>query len=247
MFDLKHFVIFVLFSVFRNVYTQSQNEVREPNDLSENGIPEKCSDWDTYWINNQINANNVDEVDVKLYYESLCPDCIQFDKEQFNDAVQKLSQYVDFHTYPYGNAKTINENGVIEFECQHGPPECYGNKLHACAIDNLNNITESVAYNSCMMGGENRGSDDAAADRCAASLGIDSTPIKACAKGDRGTELLEYYGEESKKANFSYVPYILINGKENDGSNFMRDICAAFAVSPPPCVEYSVLLLDQML
>nr|XP_034833184.1 GILT-like protein 1 [Maniola hyperantus] len=181
-------------------------------------------------------------VDVKVFYECLCPDCIKLDKEQFSTAVQELNQYVNFHTYPYGNARTIHESGVIKFECQHGPPECYGNKLHACAIDHLNNITEAVVFNACMMGGEDGGSNDAAADRCAAEVGIDTTPIKACAKGDRGTELLEYYGEESKKANFSYVPYILINGKENDGSNLMRDICAEFAVAPPPCVEYTGLL-----
>lgn len=45
------------------------------------------------------------QVDVKLYYECLCPDCMKFDKEQFSVAVEKLSQYVDFKTYPYGNAR----------------------------------------------------------------------------------------------------------------------------------------------
>ncbi|XP_023952750.1 GILT-like protein 2 [Bicyclus anynana] len=243
MLNLKHSILIALFICLSIVYTRSQNYNGVSNDAEENDIlPVQFLDSDTYLVNNQSNADS-DQVEVKLYYESLCPDCIKFDKEQFSVAVQKLNGYVNFHTYPYGNARTIKENGVITFECQHGPPECYGNKLHACVLDNLKNFTEAVTFNSCMMGGENRGSDDAAADRCAASFGFDSTPIKDCAKGDRGTELLEYYGEESQKANFSYVPYILINGKVNDGNNFIKDICEAFAVSPPPCVEYSVKLI----
>ncbi|XP_045772678.1 uncharacterized protein LOC123872442 [Maniola jurtina] len=242
MFYLRSFITFALFSVLSTAEDQSQYEIILLSKfLDENGIPVQISDSDTYWMNNQITATNGDKVDVKLYYESLCPDCIKFDTEQFSTTVQKLNQYVNFHTYPYGNAKTIYKNGEIIFECQHGPPECYGNKLHACAIDHLQNITAAIVFNSCMMGGEGGGSNDAAADRCAAEFGIDSMPIKACAKGDRGTQLLEYYGEESKKANFSYVPYILINGKVNDGSNFMNDVCAAFAVPPPPCVQYTVL------
>lgn len=66
-------------------------------------------------------------------------------------------------------------------------------------------------------------------------MGINSEPIKQCAKSDRGTSLLKYYGDESKKANFKFVPYILINGVENSGDNFKQDVCRAFSKPPPAC------------
>lgn len=59
-----------------------------------------------------------------------------------------------------------NGFGGYEFVSQHGPEETYGNKLHACAIDTLQNITMAVLYNSCLMDDSQagKGSDDAAAD-----------------------------------------------------------------------------------
>lgn len=59
-----------------------------------------------------------------------------------------------------------NGFGGYEFVSQHGPEETYGNKLHACAIDTLQNITMAVLYNSCLMDDwqAGKGSDDAAAD-----------------------------------------------------------------------------------
>lgn len=60
-----------------------------------------------------------------------------------------------------------NGGGNYSFRCQHGPAECYGNKLHACAIDVLENITLAVLYNSCLMDYSHKrtkGSNDATAD-----------------------------------------------------------------------------------
>lgn len=42
-------------------------------------------------------------------------------------------------------------DGKTVINCQHGPDECYGNKLHACAIDIVKNETASEYYNTCMM------------------------------------------------------------------------------------------------
>lgn len=199
---------------------------------------------DTYLMADKIQQYVDEKVDVKVYYESLCPGCRVFDSEILAPTIERLNQYLNINIYPYGKAQTIEKNGKYEFICQHGPEECYGNKLHACAIDVIGNITIAVMYNSCMMDldQKNHGSDDLAADACGNKFDIDSSPIKRCAKGDRGDELLKKYGDESKKANYLFVPYILINGKESSIFAFVLDVCNAFINPPPHCVNafYSV-------
>ncbi|CAK1539929.1 unnamed protein product [Leptosia nina] len=192
--------------------------------------------WGYYHTQNEPAGENVD---VKLFYEAFCPHCRVFDTEQFRPVVERLGQYLDITTYPYGNAQTIEKDGETSFICQNGPDECYGNKLHACALHEILNKTTALIFNACMMefSQEDRGSDDKAADACGKSMNIDSKPIKRCAKGPRGVELLKYYGEESKKVNFKHVPHILINGVQNDGKHFARDVCAALAAVPPECAD----------
>lgn len=47
--------------------------------------------------------------------------------------------------------QTFQVRGHYEFRCQHGPAECYGNKLQACVVDALKNDTQAVLYNSCLL------------------------------------------------------------------------------------------------
>ncbi|XP_063616804.1 gamma-interferon-inducible lysosomal thiol reductase-like, partial [Cydia splendana] len=184
-----------------------------------------------------------DKVDVRLYYECLCPYCIDFYTTALIKTVEKLGPYIDLKTYPYGNAERTEENGKVIIECQHGEEECYGNKLHACAIDILKNTTRSVSYISCMMSGqgENSGSDDNGATRCGKKMGINAKKIIKCAKGKKGEELLEYYGKETDKdvPDREGVPWSLINGKYVNGvgelDKWLATICAALDHPPPQC------------
>ncbi|KOB70758.1 Legumaturain [Operophtera brumata] len=74
---------------------------------------------------------------------------------------------------------------------------------------------------------------------CGTILKIDSAPIKACAKGDLGANLLYAAGQASKQVGFDEVPYVLINGNkcelDNANNAFMKSVCAAFRNPPPPC------------
>ncbi|CAH2102611.1 unnamed protein product [Euphydryas editha] len=233
---MSNLILLILSSFF--IITEAYTVIDVSNVLDDIENEINLSENDLYLLTEKLYGDD-NMVDVKLYYECHCPDCKRFDKNEFGPAVEKLSRYLNIETYPYGNAQTIENNGMLKFKCQHGPAECYGNKLHACAIDYFQNTTTAVLFNICMMGyDEGLGSNDLAADRCALSMSVQSKYIKACARGERGSELLKYYGEESKKANFSYVPYILINGQLSDGTNFLRDVCAQFHVLPPPCRTY---------
>ncbi|CAH2050316.1 unnamed protein product, partial [Iphiclides podalirius] len=214
-----------------NIYIINSNYLTRSEDL----IQTKDLDLDNFL--QEADPDHTEKVSIQLYYETLCPDCIQFVIRKFTPVVQSLSPYLNIQIYPYGKAKTFGRNGRYEFKCQHGPEECYGNKLHACAIDFLQNMTQAVFFNACMLEPRNgkHGSNDKAAEACGTEQNVDATPIKLCAKGDKGSRLLKYYGDESKKANFNYVPYTLINGNIKDGDNFLNDVCAAFKNAPPPC------------
>ncbi|KPI94816.1 Gamma-interferon-inducible lysosomal thiol reductase [Papilio xuthus] len=208
------------------------------NDLNENE-PLQLQVFDLLDYLERIKAaKENDSVLLQVYYECLCPGCRQFYTEKLKPVIEKLGQYINIKTYPYGNARTtIDENGNYKIDCQHGPPECYGNKLHACAINLLQNKTQALLFNACLMTqrGDSRGSDDKAADACGTELNLDASPVKECAKSNKGDELLKYYGDESKKQNFNYVPYILIQGQVNNGQELMKDICSVFTNPPPPC------------
>jgi hypothetical protein len=70
-------------------------------------------------------------------------------------------------------------------------------------------------------------------------LKIDANPIKECAKNDKGINLLKYYGEESRKVNYKYVPYVLINGVEwnqDKEPDFMKTVCKKFISPPLACI-----------
>ncbi|KOB65201.1 Legumaturain, partial [Operophtera brumata] len=62
---------------------------------------------------------------------------------------------------------------------------------------------------------------------CGKLMQIDAEPIKACASGSKGSELLRYYGEETNKAWVFAVPYITVNGVQVSQKNFQRDVCEA--------------------
>ena len=98
----------------------------------------------------QLVASSQDKVQVGLYAESLCGDCVAFSSGPMNDAynkvcslrgvldiihpsrpAQKVGSIFTLHYIPWGNAQ-VAKNG--SFECQHGPMECVVNTIEACAI-----------------------------------------------------------------------------------------------------------------
>ncbi|KAJ2947788.1 hypothetical protein O0L34_g9570 [Tuta absoluta] len=183
-----------------------------------------------------LEESDKETVTLQIYYESLCPDCVR-EYPQLPPLVKKLGDQVDLKTYPYGNAEMTDNNGETEVTCQHGPDECYGNKLHACAIDQLHSAAVYVPYIACMMG---KRSDDIAADECGKIHSVKSDSVKECAKGAKGQELLVYYGHESEKVNYKNhgVPYDLVNGKVvPDKQTLMEAVCQAFKNPPDACNE----------
>ncbi|CBZ51243.1 putative interferon gamma-inducible protein 30 [Neospora caninum Liverpool] len=86
-------------------------------------------------------ATTQDAVKVEILYESKCPFCFSWLKEELHPVVEQLGADVlqkaniVFDPLPFGNAKEISDGkGGFTFECQHGPTECYLNKVEACGL-----------------------------------------------------------------------------------------------------------------
>lgn len=62
---------------------------------------------------------------------------------------QTIIYYHLFTDVLLGFSLQSQTNGAdVEFTCQHGPNECYGNKVHACAIQHIQVIVEKCSFSS---------------------------------------------------------------------------------------------------
>jgi len=161
-----------------------------------------------------------DRVRYDLYVESLCPDCIGLITESIAPAlaVPGFLEIADLNFIPYGNAKRA-DNGTIT--CQHGEPECYGNKIEACANIYIQERIDFFNFVVCVESNINRFSPDfnSVAAACVSSLPSDTlTNIITCANDSLGDDLNSYYGKltDALIPKHSYVPWVVINGVHND-------------------------------
>ncbi|KAJ8918990.1 hypothetical protein NQ315_016894 [Exocentrus adspersus] len=117
-------------------------------------------------------------VKVSVYYETLCPYSANFLVSQFYPTYQNHAGQMEVDLIPYGKANPTNDSGTWTFECQHGPAECYGNKVHSCAL-HLFSIEQSTEFVVCSMNSSNATSDTSS-ELCATSSNISWTTLKEC-------------------------------------------------------------------
>jgi interferon gamma-inducible protein 30 len=99
-----------------------------------------------------VEQPNDDKVYIELYYESLCPYCQQFIEGSLKTAfsTKDIWQIADFRAWPYGNARTVANGSSWSFTCQHGPNECVGNLIEACAINMYDWYTQALPFIICI-------------------------------------------------------------------------------------------------
>nr|CAH7740314.1 unnamed protein product [Callosobruchus chinensis] len=73
-----------------------------------------------------------EKLKVSLYYETLCPGCVEFVQKQLLPVYNEFEDYLQLDIVPFGNADYEKVGKKWKFTCQHGPDECYGNVIHAC-------------------------------------------------------------------------------------------------------------------
>ncbi|SPP87865.1 GILT-like protein 1 [Drosophila guanche] len=200
------------------------------------------------------------KVPVAIYYESLCPDSAKFITEQLYPAVKgELRDVVDLTFVPFGKSQFFTQGSEVTFTCHHGPNECYGNKVHACAIEHIQANSYQIEYtresltldfiNCLMRAGKNFPDNVYPGQRCATENHINNWEnIKTCANTTEGSQLLRKAGEATGrlKEPLTSVPSVLFNEqfekKVNDRAqvNFIGTLCQ-YVSAPQPriCAQHN--------
>lgn len=172
-----------------------------------------------------------------LFYESLCPYSMSFISRKVGPMHEAIGQDVRVNFVPYGNAQTQEVEGGYEFECQHGPAECYGNQVQACAIAHAPDYDTTVRLIVCMMSSSD---PSTAGPECFQEFGLDYQPIQDCLDSGEGAELHASHGryQSSQVPAPNYVPWANFNGEHvpgqiEDDMDLVAYICENFDV--PSC------------
>ena len=163
-------------------------------------------------INSNLTAANA--VTVSVYYESFCPYCKEFFKEQLIPVYSLYKNKINIELIPSGNTNVM-ANGQIT--CQHGPSECFGNAIQACLFARDQNTMQSLHFMVCMYDDPSKNVADKAKN-CVETLNLRGwTELYDCANGPTGklwnkrnrakTELIR------NRVSKFVVPWILINGE----------------------------------
>uniref|UniRef100_A0A1L8E355 Putative gamma-interferon inducible lysosomal thiol reductase-like protein n=1 Tax=Nyssomyia neivai TaxID=330878 RepID=A0A1L8E355_9DIPT len=147
------------------------------------------------------------KVPVFVYYESLCPDSQAFITQQLYPSMKgPLGKFVDLRLVPFGKSNYTTLGPDVQFTCHHGPNECYGNKIQACALEHIQvnsyqheHTRESLTleYVNCLMKVGNNFPDSIyPGEKCARQVGVPNWEnIERCANTTEGSKILQRFGD----------------------------------------------------
>nr|ACQ58865.1 Gamma-interferon-inducible lysosomal thiol reductase precursor [Anoplopoma fimbria] len=155
-----------------------------------------------------------DQVEVGLYYESLCPGCRMFLTEMLFPTWLMLNEIMSVTLVPYGNAQEKPDGQKYVFECQHGEPECLGNMIETC-IMNMTDAAFPIIF--CMESSADvLQSAKSCVELYSPKLSWDS--VMSCVKGDLGNQLMHQNALQTSALTppHQYVPWVTINGEHTE-------------------------------
>lgn len=196
-------------------------------------------------------------VPVYVYYESLCPDSARFVNEQLYPvaASKEFKRFLELHLVPYGKSSYTTQGSEVMFTCHHGENECYGNKVHACAIQHIQgnsyqpemsreNLT--LQYVNCLMHRAQLKDGAFPTKRCADEVKIDQwQQIMDCANSTEGSQLLKQHGDVTNKLQMPLksVPTVAFKQTFDDElqklsvSSFRHALCKNLSPQPVECLD----------
>jgi len=192
-------------------------------------------------------------IKVNIYYEADCPYCKNFVAGEFapfltEDCVQSQT---DFTWIPFGNAQVSGDT----VSCQHGDDECFGNRLHLCAMEKYGNPSDELdkwigcVMTNLMIPGKN--SRDR--DTYAPCNDGDADALTQCADNPRSLDALKAAGQETLAAAPQQVPWVVLEESSTYNLQTMTvsSICATMQEknlgNPQCCIEASQAQMGRRL
>eukprot|EP00242_Pyramimonas_sp_CCMP2087_P004914 CAMPEP_0198214690 /NCGR_PEP_ID=MMETSP1445-20131203/43233_1 /TAXON_ID=36898 /ORGANISM="Pyramimonas sp., Strain CCMP2087" /LENGTH=249 /DNA_ID=CAMNT_0043889977 /DNA_START=17 /DNA_END=763 /DNA_ORIENTATION=+ len=181
-------------------------------------------------------------VKVDFYMESLCPFCGIFATSTLKDMMGEIGEIVELSMIPSGNMRPDAEGTL---QCQHGPGECEGNRVEACAIHLHPDQHVWFPFVNCFEENfpENREFAARTAEKCAKLANISALDVQTCAQGPLGVELAEQMTKQTAGLDppHQFVPWVVIDGGAYSGGTdaIPYRVCQAYkGVPPPACSKY---------
>jgi len=198
-------------------------------------------------------------VSINLYYETRCPDCIEFINNTLAPmwANKDIRPHLNITVNPYGNAMSIpmaNVSAGYKFwhaettgtgfdyvhVCQHGSDECLGNLIQACAIS----MVEKEKYMDMVfcMAAKPDWSIEKASYECMVSAGVPHDQVKECATSARGNKLYADLGRKTDAVpGRQGTPWIMIDGINlQNVTDLMRTVCTGIGdAGPTSCSPFN--------
>ncbi|XP_014283299.1 GILT-like protein 1 [Halyomorpha halys] len=203
------------------------------------------------------NSKPVSPVPVTIYYESLCPYSVRFIVDRlvpiYNDKEFNFAGLLaNMDLVPYGHVYNPDFSNY-KYTCQHGVPECEGNKLHGCAVKYIKDKSILLNYISCLMNTTQYTMSPILsypANECKNLVPSSRMQhIFNCYNSNEGWDLFNQHGMTTEKffgPNRFLVPYVSFHEKKNDElsatakGNFKKALCVQNGVRHHACSDYKV-------
>ncbi|XP_066939788.1 gamma-interferon-inducible lysosomal thiol reductase-like [Macrobrachium rosenbergii] len=161
-------------------------------------------------------------VKVLVYDDPDCYWCQLFVTEQLYPTYKELGAIMDVELNTYGFTQE-----------PYQAKEFINNRIVECAQVYIPETGAFLDFVACFMPGVHDGAG------CATKAGVEWDPIRTCAEGEEGKNLLHDAGarEDAQQPSVRFYPWIAINGvgPNADAQNNLRaEVCKAYAGVPPP-------------
>ncbi|XP_053648978.2 gamma-interferon-inducible lysosomal thiol reductase isoform X1 [Cherax quadricarinatus] len=161
---------------------------------------------------------------VEVYYEALCPDSRYFIMKQLTPAYENLHEIMKVALIPYGKARTIEKDGKLSFECQHGPLECKANMVHACVTNVVKDEGKQLAIIHCMI--DKNDVPMKVGQKCVEKHGENWDDVKSCVVSEKGSSIMKHMGDmtNSLEPRVSFIPTITVDRSQHDQKHILQDL-----------------------